>query len=355
MNPIDAADQNFAAYDASIMGVDQGGDDLQEPLDQADIRLQQQETSPSNQLALRRKHNAALAVHTLPTEVFLQVIHLYILLHLEDLGAGYYLQIINLSRVCSRWYNVIRDSPPLWTRVRAADSLKLVETTLQRSSSHPLDIILHPTTYVDEVPASLQLFLDAVDTHRDRWRSLDILAPYTWMEGGILAALGEPAPSLEKLSVIDGDTMYCTRKVDLFGGNAPRLTSLTLNGVSIRWDSKVLHKLTLLDLSWIHFSSTDAILHALSHSTQLQILEVERCTTGSMATSSSPSVQLRQLVRLDVDLRNQAATENLLDHIECDAEDAPLYLRSRRKQRGGTPVANHINVDIKEGGPYLLR
>lgn len=352
MNEFNAPNQNApVCHDASISGRDESGDDSEGSGNRVDSRLQQQETSVSDDLLLRRKHNAALPIHTLPTEVFLQVIHLHMLPHFEDRMTGYYLEITSLSRVCSHWYNIIRNSPPLWTQIHAADSLRMVQTTLQRSSSHPLDIMLYPPTYVDEVPAYLQVFLDAVHPHRGRWRSVDILVPFTWVDSGVLAALGEPAPNLEKLSFIDGDTRECTREFDLLGGNAPRLTSLSLNGLSIRWESGVLHNLTLLELSWIRFSSTDAILSGLSHSTELQILEINRCITGSMATPSSPSVRLGHLVRLEVDLRDQAATENFLDHIECDAEDVPMYLSKRRKQRGGPRVAD---VGIEEEGPTDL-
>lgn len=286
---------------------------------------QPQESEPSSELALARKHNAALPIHTLPAEVLFQVIHLHMLhiLSLEDWDReGYYICLIKLSGVCSHWYNVVRDSPPLWTRVYLSDPPRVVDMALQRSSCHPLDIVINQA--FPENTLELQAFMEAINLHRDRWQNMNIRVPYQCMEG-MIEALGGPPPNLEKLSFKDRDTISCSQEYDLFRGKAPRLINCTLDGVSIRWDSEVLHDLTILDISWVHFSSTESILHALSHSPQLQSLRIHRCGTRALAPSSSLSVQLSQLVWLQVDLRHEEsdATKNFLDHIISDAKSHP--------------------------------
>ncbi|KAG8900796.1 hypothetical protein FRC00_011140 [Tulasnella sp. 408] len=135
----------------------------------------------------------------------------------------------------------------------------------------------------------------------------------------IIPALTEPAPNLENLSFADADTISCAREFDLFGGKTPRLSNLTLNGVSVRWDSEILHDLTILDLSWIRFPSTDAILRALSHSPHLENLIIYRCSTVSRAQPPFPSIQLQKLLRLEVDLDDEATTQNFLDRIASSA------------------------------------
>lgn len=106
-----------------------------------------------------------------------------------------------------------------------------------------------------------------------------------------------------------------TGENDLFGGTAPRLTELTLNGVSIRWDSEVLYDLTVLDLSWIRFPSTHTILNILLHSPQLRTAVIYRCTTDSMHEPSSSSIQLPHLASLRLDLGALGAIEEVLEHI----------------------------------------
>lgn len=192
---------------------------------------------------------------------------------------------------------------------------------LQRSSGHPIDIGLSPTQDIEQDTPDFQPFMNAVTPHKDRWRRMDILVPCSWVPETI-AALGGPPPKLERLSLIDTETRSCAREFDLFGGRPPLLNSLTLNGVSIRWDSEVLHNLTIFNISWIHFPSTDAVLRALSHSPQLQKLRIYRCSTGSMATLSSPFVRLPRLVLLEVEHRDEDATQNFLDHIISDVQNA---------------------------------
>ncbi|KAG8916401.1 hypothetical protein FRC01_003174 [Tulasnella sp. 417] len=323
----DRPTQDFPVGDATITAKDQSADDFQAAGTHVDNPPRPQETTPSSELALNRKHNAALSIHTLPAEVFVQVIHLHMLDLLDSEGytKGYNKHLINLSGVCLYWHNLIRDSPPLWTRLDLSDPPEVVEIVLQRSSSHPLDVILDPPAYQSEPEAAalanFQSISGPTNSCRDRWRSMVIDVSSPWVEA-VFAGLREPAPNLEKLSFSDCDTIASSQEFDLFGGYAPRLTDLNLNGVSIRWQSEVLHNLTDLALSWIHFPSTDAILHALSHSPLLENLRIIMCTTQLQATPSSPSVRLPQLVSLDVHLGGYDPTENFLNHIITNVKNA---------------------------------
>ncbi|KIO22536.1 hypothetical protein M407DRAFT_27936 [Tulasnella calospora MUT 4182] len=346
MNQIDTVGRDSPGCDAIMMT---GGHvNVRELKNSVENQVRRLEAHALSELDLRIKQNAELPIHSLPPELLLEVISLHMLLHLENFGMGYYRRLIGLSGVCSRWYNVIRDSPSLWTQIYVSDSSEVVKIALQRSSSHLLDISLRHTVSTEELPEHFQFFMNAVHCHRDRWRSMKILVPARRM-GDVLAVLGEPAPNLKTLLLIDGDTMYCTRKFDLFGGKAPRLTSLTLDGVSIQWDSEIIHNLTALDLSWINFPSTDAILHALSNCAQLQTLKISNCTTTKMATPSSPIIQLPHFSSLYLHLGPQSATENFRDHIGDDRYDAPSLLLSRLKQRRGTCGAHGASVDAREG------
>ncbi|KAG8913948.1 hypothetical protein FRC01_004296, partial [Tulasnella sp. 417] len=152
MDQTDGPDQDFPVGDATITAKDQSADDFQEARAHDGSQPRPQETTPSSELALNREHNAALPIHTLPAEVFLQVIRLYMLdlFDPEDHAKGYNKCLINLSGVCSYWYNLIRDSPPLWTRLDLSDPPEVVEIVLQRSSSHLLDVILDPPNFEDE-------------------------------------------------------------------------------------------------------------------------------------------------------------------------------------------------------------
>ncbi|KAG8924989.1 hypothetical protein FRC01_010825 [Tulasnella sp. 417] len=260
---------------------------------------------------LRQKHNAALPIHALPVELFLQVVHYDLQRFLEHNYRGYYSHVVGLSGVCSYWYNVIRDSPPIWAQIHSSDSPNLVAMAFQRSSGHLIDIEIHEVRDQEH----LQQFINSILPHTNRWRSVDAFTARSWMSL-LTAALDKPALSLEKLSLADQDTMSSNHEIDLFGGITPKLKDLTLNGVSARWDSEVVHGLKFIDLSWIKFSSAKTVLDILSHSPQLQRAIVWRCTTESISRDSSYSIHLSQLSSLRIDLGSFEAIDNVLASVK---------------------------------------
>ncbi|KAG8945250.1 hypothetical protein FRC04_001090 [Tulasnella sp. 424] len=300
------------------------------------VQLQPRETDKSSEPDRHFNQNEALPVHSLPTEIFLQIIHHHMRPYFED----YYQRLISLTEVCSRWCYIIRGSPSLWSQIHLSDSPNVVEIALQRSSSHPLDVVLHRTGQVQREQRPISSLTAALNPHKDRWRSMDVSVPSPWMED-VIDALEEPAPGLERLSLTDEFNMASTREVDFFGGTAPRLTDLALNGVSICWDSEVLHDLTFLDLSWISFPSTTTILNILSHSPRLQTVTIHRCTTGSMANPSSLPIQLIHMTSLQVDLGSLDAIEDFLGHMEPPAR-CSLTMSLPSDEKVGDPLQRKL-------------
>ncbi|KAG8900795.1 hypothetical protein FRC00_011139 [Tulasnella sp. 408] len=276
-----------------------------------------QETNIPSQSDRPTKQDAPISIHSLPTELLLEVI---------------------LTVSARKSTKSIINSP------------EILKVALKRSSGRPLDIVLYADTLYkgQESTDHLDWFLDILGSHVDRWRSMDITYPPLWTDT-INAALEEPALNLEKLSLWAEDKIYSTEEIDFFAGTAPRLNNLTLNGVSICWDSEAIHNLTALDLSYIDFPSTDEILSALSHSPHLRTLIIDRCTTGMMTNASSPSIQLLHLSVLQVDLGTLEATEDFLSHMEDDRDDAPLLLLSRRKKPSGIPeLESAEDIDLQQ-------
>ncbi|KAG8925761.1 hypothetical protein FRC01_009737 [Tulasnella sp. 417] len=271
---------------------------------------------------LRVKHNGVLPIHSLPAELFLQVIHYDLHRFIEHDFSGYYPHVVGLSGVCSHWYNLIRDSPPIWTQIHSWDSPDIVGTALQRSSSHLLDIIIYELGGQEHI----QQFLNTILSHRNRWRSLGALGSSSWMSL-LTTALDEPAPNLQKIYLVDQVTTPSNDEFDLFGGATPQLKELSLNGVSARWDSTVVHGLKSIDLSWIHFPSTNTVLDILSHSPQLQRATIWRCTTGSIFKNASYSIQLSRLSFLQIDL-GTSERSSLSIHLWA-GENVGGFLRSR--------------------------
>ncbi|KAG8924988.1 hypothetical protein FRC01_010824 [Tulasnella sp. 417] len=313
-NQVDHPDGDSRASIANQAAKSEGHGNIAEPT-----------TPPGTQSDIERrfKHNAALPVNSLPAELFLQVVHYNLHPFIEHNHSGYYSQVIGLSGVCSHWYNIIRDSPPVWTQIHSSDSPNTVEMALRRSSNHLIDVTIHEVRGHEHIHE----FLNTIFPHRDRWRSLDVFTPSVWVSL-LTPALDEPAINLQKLSLVDQDTVSSNNEIDLFRGTTPQLKDLALNGVSARWDSTIVHGLKFIDLSWIHFASTKTVLDILSHSPQLQRATVWRCTTGSIFRDSSSSIQLSRISFLQIDLGSLEAIDNILASLtasESSSLSIPLF------------------------------
>ncbi|KAG8924990.1 hypothetical protein FRC01_010826 [Tulasnella sp. 417] len=318
-------------------------DDADELEDRPGTRTPSQESeSPSEPDPPFEQGSCHIPIHSLPTELLLEVIRLEVLWYIPDLPEDYYSRLVGLSGVCCRWYHVIRDSPELWTRMHGSDSPEIYELAMKRSSGRLLDIVLEADVLYrmqDEDRDHLGWFMAEVRSHVDRWRSVEMSFPPLWTDD-ITCSLEKPAPNLERLSLYAEERWWSTREHNFFFGEAPKLRDVKLEGIAIRWDSEAIHNLTALDLSSITFHCTDDILEALSHSPELRTLVIKECTTRSMASASCASIQLLQLSILDVDLGSPDATEDFLDHIKDDRDDAPAQLLSRRKRvEGEHPIA----------------
>ncbi|KAG8925762.1 hypothetical protein FRC01_009738 [Tulasnella sp. 417] len=139
--------------------------------------------------------------------------------------------------------------------------------------------------------------------------------------------LGRASLNLEKLSLTDRETVSSNDEVDLLVEIPPQLKDLTLDGVSIRWDSEVVHGLKFISLSRIHFPSTKAVLDFLSHCPQLQRAIFRECTTRSTFTNSSYSIQLSRLSFLHIDLGSLEAIDNILASLKgSERSSLSIYL-----------------------------
>lgn len=316
-----------------------GGGYVLEPGSQANAQLHPPQRRMSDGVELRFQHNATLPVHSLPAELFHQIIHYLVQPFFHKNKADYYRHILRLAGVCSHWRGVIRDLPPLWTEVHSSDPIDVVGMALQRSSSHLLDITIDHLPYPNQGPRDMQEFLNAIIPHRHRWKTVDASASFLWIPL-ITTAFQEPALSLERLSLTDEDGISSTREVDLFGGSAPQLKDLTLSGISTPWESEVTHDLRFIDLSWIHFPSPKTVLDILSYSPQLHRAIIWRCTTEETFTDSLDPIRLSQLSFLRIDFDRPEAVDNVLDSVKVSqrsclairsptGEDVDAFLRRR--------------------------
>lgn len=245
-------------------------------------------------------HQPVHPIHRLPPEL---LVHVFALGSVDNV-----IFPILVSHVCHSWRAIVLHAHSLWRRVslNPTSNMHVWKERIRRARLCTLDVILgsYPQSRalydIDRV--ALQMHLLA--PHFSALRSLDIqfdsYAPYLWN-----AALGPlcrstsylwehrspnpgdrsfngvvEAPKLESLSLRypQNDDI---KEFGLFGGFAPKLTRVTLEGVRLTWLPGLFGNLSFLDYTHHGFSrgenAVDEILSMLQISSRIRELKLCMC------------------------------------------------------------------------------
>ncbi|KAG8944851.1 hypothetical protein FRC04_001384 [Tulasnella sp. 424] len=208
----------------------------------------------------RRSGKASLS--SLPVEIFLTIVKKVLLEADRYHEAGYYGQLTELCLVSKGWAETIHGLPGLWTPVDPYSSEELLKVVLSRSGELPLDI----KGYVGSLSVA-----EMIQSEAHRWRSLDIISD----EGCIMDSLmSKPAPRLQELAI--AARRYWVPQTNVFGGTAPKLEAVMLQGCPLPWKSPILSDLKKLALYRIEEGAPDmnALLDILAASPQLSSLQI---------------------------------------------------------------------------------
>lgn len=135
--------------------------------------------------------------------------------------------LIELSRVCKRWRQVILGDGTLWTDV-PADAAKpccqnLLRTVLQRSKQSTISVtasLILSATNQATVTGAMGAIADSSNRIEDFTLDIDSTLP--------LEGCSSPAPALRKLRI--NNRGPCAHLTMMFSGHIPQLESLTLSG-----------------------------------------------------------------------------------------------------------------------------
>lgn len=259
-------------------------------------------------------HNASLPVHSLPTELLLSILDLYMQYHRKSDARRYYWRIAELSTVCTRWYKVVRSSPTLWTVITSAQPKNVIALALERSSNLPLDIF-----YRDEQTITrwngLSSFAAYLQPHLSRSKTLNLLSFSSAKP--FIEIVRHPMPFLEKAKLIEPFVEWDT-PAHLFQNKAPRLRDITLEGIVCHWDGESFHRLNALSISWVPLPSTATVLNFISNSPQLRKLEIHRCRVDKADTPPLPHISAPCLSFLNLDLTPTQLVPILAEHIRTE-------------------------------------
>jgi len=245
-------------------------------------------------------HQPVHPIHCLPPEL---LVHVFALGSVDNV-----IFPILVSHVCHSWRAIVLHAHSLWRCVslNPTSNVHVWKERIRRARLCTLDVILasypHSEALYDIDLVALQMHLLA--PHFSTLRSLDIrfnsYAPYLWN-----AALGPlcrstsylwehrspnpgdrsfngvvEAPKLESLSLRypQNDDI---KEFSLFGGFAPKLTRVTLEGVRLTWLPELFGNLSFLDYTHHGFSrgenAVDEILSILQISSRIRELKLCIC------------------------------------------------------------------------------
>ena len=245
-------------------------------------------------------HQPVHPIHRLPPEL---LVHVFALGSVDNVMFP-----ILVSHVCHSWRAIALHARSLWRRVslNPGSNVYMWKERIRRARLCTLDVILasypHSRALYDIDRVALQMHLLA--PHFSALRSLDIRfnsnAPYLWN-----AALGPfcrstsylwdhrspnpgdrsfncavEAPKLESLTLRHPQNDDI-KEFSLFGGFAPKLTRVTLEGVRLTWLPELFGNLSFLDYTHHGFSrgevAVDEILSMLRVSSRIRELKLCIC------------------------------------------------------------------------------
>ncbi|RDB17957.1 hypothetical protein Hypma_000944 [Hypsizygus marmoreus] len=220
---------------------------------------------------LRRGHIPAFKyvhfIHRLPIEL---LAHIFVIGSEDDA-----LSPITVSHVCHAWREIALRTPTLWRRIQLSPRLDMWTERIYRAGACTLDIQLLPWIPTRSFFPKhqhldmhmVQWYIHFVAPLIRRWRSLEIVfadySPFLW--NASLSAFCSrsrriQATSLESLTLVyranDDTKEFC-----LFSGFAPRLRSVTLDGIRLAWLPSLFGNLTYLDYTHHGFTSGYDAVH----------------------------------------------------------------------------------------------
>jgi hypothetical protein len=248
--------------------------------------------------------------------------HIFVLVSEDDIMMPFV-----VSHVCRAWRVVALHTPSLWRRISLDSRLQMWTERIPRARACSLDIEIRPQTcitgarvrrhYLDA--RMVQLYMHLVSPYLGRWRSLTVefhhYAPYLWA-AALACCSGSShvlhASRLEHLA-LQYRSNDDTREYTLFNGQAPRLRSVTLDGIRLTWLPSLFANLTVLDYTHHGFTrghdAEGEIFRMLSVSSRLHELHLafpaysfKTVDTRSCLLPSKASLYLDNLLTLTLEV-----------------------------------------------------
>ncbi|KAJ7147926.1 hypothetical protein C8R43DRAFT_1237109 [Mycena crocata] len=187
----------------------------------------------------------------------------------EELANLAKVELLDLSKVCSRWHRVVLGTPRLWSDIvvdldywseDAEEFVHLLSTALERGAHHPLTL-----SFKDDASRTLEQNVSAltlVAQYSQRWQHISFRG-----RPSLLNHISHIKGKLNILGTLSLETWEEENLTDLFE-IAPKLVSVNLDNIrlcpKLPWDQ--LHSLAWIDANSGDISDILGSIRKLSHS-----------------------------------------------------------------------------------------
>lgn len=248
-------------------------------------------------LRIQRERQKRPPFLRLPTEI---IIHI---LYLLTRSQGQPLKRLHaLSQICRRLREIIDETPSLWTIMSISDPIFLLTKAVATSEPYSFAFLIdeRPVRFPERLYEEYASRLATIRSQCDRWYSADILLcePIVSTEPPHIFS-GIATPLLERL-LVRSSGYYPT--FEALPIRAPMLQSVTLDGITVAWDSAVLTDLRSLCLrNPLNKPTLTQIIDLLGRNLSLQDLELQFMppripeTVLPPPTDDGISIQLQRL------------------------------------------------------------
>lgn len=271
---------------------------------------------------LREYRNSMSPIHRLPVEALTEIFTYYLL----EYKPRHFPPLCRLARVCRSWATVVHGYARFWAFARREERLEMVERAVARSAGATLEV-----TWKNNFPEAdsqprrdAGAFWSVLNEHVSRWRWV-VIQVRDQKDVKPLLRLGtlesKTAIKLEWLKVHVTDLVRPI-VLDLFGGEAPNLKTISLCGVASRsWNSGLfrgLHSLSLAELR-VSAPSLKEIMQFIRQSPHLTCLTLERLhvTDHALPLETDAVIHLDKLQTLRLQTMSRPVIAHILSSIRA--------------------------------------